>query len=181
MLLHRNLCLNTAFRCQSYDYNATGAQVCRLSHHSSLTLTQIREPFLAVPDASTKELSACYNVSVDCRAGDMIATVRTSKIFQGKLYAKGAPNSCALDVQNALEFALRLPYTDLECGVQREAMGRYSTEVWTQKDTLQYIYKYLLFTFFPKKNLWSVFCMDGTVPDVQTICAYFYKFPFRKK
>ncbi|ODN03182.1 Cuticlin-1 [Orchesella cincta] len=125
----KNLCLNTAFRCQSYDYNATGAQVCRLSHHNTLTLSQIREPFLAVPDASTKELSACYNVSVDCRAGDMIATVRTSKIFQGKLYAKGAPNSCALDVQNSLEFALRLPYTDLECGVQREAMGRYSTEV----------------------------------------------------
>lgn len=127
--LTRSLCLNTAFRCQSYDYNATGAQVCRLSHHNTLTLSQIRDPFLAVPDASTKELSACYNVSVDCRAGDMVATVRTSKIFQGKLYAKGAPNSCALDVQNSLEFALRLPYTDLECGVQREAMGRYSTEV----------------------------------------------------
>lgn len=45
--------------------------------------------FLVVPGASTKELAACYNVSVDCRAGDMIATVRTSKIFQGKLYAKG--------------------------------------------------------------------------------------------
>lgn len=125
----RNLCLNTVFRCQSYDYNATGAQVCRLSHHSSITLTQIRDPFLPVPGAMTKELSACYNVSVDCRAGDMIATVRTSKIFHGKLYAKGAPNSCAVDVDNSLEFVLRLPYTDLECGVQRESMGRYTTEV----------------------------------------------------
>jgi len=76
-----------------------------------------------------KELAACYNVSVDCRAGDMVATVRTSKIFQGKLYAKGAPNSCSVDVTNALEFVLRLPYTDIECGVQRESMGRYSTEV----------------------------------------------------
>jgi len=125
----KELCLGASFRCQSYDYNATGGQVCRLSHHSSLTLTQIRDPFLPVAGAVTKELSACYNVSVDCRAGDMIATVRTSKIFQGKLYAKGAPNSCAVDVENSLEFVLRLPYTDLECGVQREAMGRYTTEV----------------------------------------------------
>lgn len=59
----------------------------------------------------------------------MVATVRTSKIFQGKLYAKGAPNSCAIDVDNALEFQLKLAYTDLECGVRRESMGRYSTEV----------------------------------------------------
>jgi len=153
---YRNLCLNTAFRCQSYDYNATGAQVCRLSHHNTLTLSQIREPFLAVPDASTKELSACYNVSVDCRAGDMIATVRTSKIFQGKLYAKGAPNSCALDVQNSLEFALRLPYTDLECGVQREAMGRYSTEVkWIKNYNMKHLFNACIFKEFCKLQ---IFC-----------------------
>ena len=138
--------MNTAFRCQSYDYNATGAQVCRLSHHSSMTLTQIRDPFLAVPGALTKELSACYNVSVDCRAGDMIATVRTSKIFQGKLYAKGAPNSCSVDVDNSLEFVLRLPYTDLECGVQRESMGRYSTEVRKQKHCLSLLHACVMST-----------------------------------
>ena len=29
------------FRCHSYDYNDTGDNVCRLSHHSAGTLTQV--------------------------------------------------------------------------------------------------------------------------------------------
>ncbi len=36
-----------------------------------------QEPFLVIDDVvGTYELSSCYNVTIECRAGDMIATVR---------------------------------------------------------------------------------------------------------
>ena len=38
-----DLCNTAPFRCHSYDYNDTGDFVCRLSHHSAHTLTQIGE------------------------------------------------------------------------------------------------------------------------------------------
>ena len=56
----------------------------------------------------TYELSSCYNVTIDCRAADMIATVRTNKIFNGKIYAKDNPNSCVVDVENAIEFDIKM-------------------------------------------------------------------------
>ena len=37
----QDLCNNAPFRCHSYDYNDTGDNVCRLSHHSAGTLTQV--------------------------------------------------------------------------------------------------------------------------------------------
>ena len=37
----RELCLNSPFRCHSYDYGDTGDMVCRLSHHSRATLSEI--------------------------------------------------------------------------------------------------------------------------------------------
>lgn len=38
----RDLCLNSPFRCHSYDYGDTGDMVCRLSHHSRATLSDIQ-------------------------------------------------------------------------------------------------------------------------------------------
>lgn len=38
----RDLCLNSPYRCHSYDYGDTGDMVCRLSHHSRATLTDIQ-------------------------------------------------------------------------------------------------------------------------------------------
>ena len=61
----------------------------------------------------TYELSSCYNVTIDCRAADMIATVRTNKIFNGKIYAKDNPNSCVVDVENAIEFNIKMGYNDI--------------------------------------------------------------------
>jgi len=88
-----------------------------------------QDPYLDVPEASTYELSACYNVSVDCRSGDMIARIKTSKLFSGKIYAKGSPNSCVQDVQSSLEFELRMAYDDLECNVKHQGLGRYLNDV----------------------------------------------------
>ena len=58
---------NLFFRCHSFDYGDTGAEVCRLSHHSKSTLMQIEEPYLEAVGATTYELGACYNVTVECK------------------------------------------------------------------------------------------------------------------
>ena len=71
-----------------------------MSHHSAHTLTQIEEPYLAIEEATTYELSACYNVSIDCHSSDMVANIVTSTMFDGKVYAKGSPLSCVEDIEN---------------------------------------------------------------------------------
>ncbi|EDW99227.1 uncharacterized protein LOC6539013 isoform X2 [Drosophila yakuba] len=125
----RDLCLTAPFRCHSYDYNETGELVCRLSHHSRATLTDLSEPYLSIEEAATYEQSACYNVSIDCRSGEMVTKIRTSKLFDGKVYAKGAPKSCAVNVNNSLEFDLKMRYNDLECNVRQSAYGRYMNDI----------------------------------------------------
>ncbi|XP_023159316.1 uncharacterized protein LOC101454200 [Ceratitis capitata] len=125
----RDLCLNSPYRCHSYDYGDTGDMVCRLSHHSRATLIDVQDPYLEVPEAATYELSSCYNVTIECGAGDMIARIRTSKLFDGKVYAKGSPKSCAVDVKNSLDFELRMGYQDLECNVRQSGSGRYMNDV----------------------------------------------------
>lgn len=116
-------------RCHSYDYNDTGDMVCRLSHHSRSTLTDVMDPYLEVPEAATYELSSCYNVSIECKAGEMITKIRTSKLFDGKVYAKGSPKHCSINVNNSLEFDFRMGYNDLECNVRQSAYGRYMNDI----------------------------------------------------
>ena len=90
----------------------------------------LQEPFLIIEDVvGTYELSSCYNVTIDCRAADMIATVRTNKIFNGKIYAKDNPNSCVVDVEAGIEFSIKMAYNDLECNVKRKTQGVYTNEV----------------------------------------------------
>ncbi|KAM7364243.1 uncharacterized protein ACRADG_000814 [Cochliomyia hominivorax] len=125
----RELCLNSPYRCHSYDYNDTGDMVCRLSHHSRSTLTDVLDPYLDVPEGATYELSSCYNVSIECKAGEMITKIRTSKLFDGKVYAKGSPKHCAVNVNNSLEFDFRMGYNDLECNVRQSAYGRYMNDI----------------------------------------------------
>ncbi|XP_076659644.1 ZP and PAN domain-containing protein neyo [Halictus rubicundus] len=125
----RELCLNSPFRCHSYDYGGTGDMICRLSHHSRATLSDIQAPYVEKPYSSTYELSSCYNVTIDCRAGDMVTRIQTSKLFYGKVYVKGSPNSCVQDVKGALEFELRMAYDDLECNIRQQGLGRYLNDV----------------------------------------------------
>lgn len=132
----RELCLSSDNKCRSYDYGDTGESVCRLSHNSRSTLSHIQSAYLDVPEASTFELVSCYNVTIECRAGDMIAKVKTSKVFDGKVYAKGAPNSCSVDVKNALDFELRMGYQDLECNVRQNGLGRLGADVVIQHHDL---------------------------------------------
>ena len=77
----------------------------------------------------TYELSSCYNVTIDCRAAEMIATVRTNKVFNGKIYAKDNPNSCVVDVKGDIQFSISMAYNDIGCDVQRESLGVYTNQV----------------------------------------------------
>ena len=93
----------------------------------------------------TYELSSCYNVTIDCRASEMIATVRTNKIFNGKVYAKDNPNSCVTDVENGIEFSIKMGYNDIECNVKRKGMYSHNCIVVYRK------------TFYLCRHLWFYF------------------------
>ena len=90
---------------------------------------QIEEPYLYIEEATTYQLSGCYNVSIDCHSGDMTANIRTTSLFDGKVYAKGSPVTCMEDIEDAMDFSITMRYTDLECGVKREGLGGYINEV----------------------------------------------------
>lgn len=59
----------------------------------------------------------------------MVAHIQTSKLFNGKVYAKGSPNSCVQDIRSDLEFELRMAYDDLECNVRQQGLGRYMNDI----------------------------------------------------
>lgn len=128
----RQKCLHAPFHCHTYDFEG----VCRLSHHSSVTVTQIEEPYLIMNGSVSYERETCYNVSLDCRANQLVATISTDKVFNGKVYARNKPNSCALDVKNSLDFEITMDYADPGCGVKQEEPGRFVTDLVVQHHDL---------------------------------------------
>ena len=74
-------------------------------------------------------MSSCYNVTIDCRSGDFVVQIITSKIFNGKIYAKGSPNTCVNDITNQMEFEMQMSYSDETCNVKRESASRYSNNI----------------------------------------------------
>lgn len=57
----RELCLNSPFRCHSYDHGDTGDHVCRLSHHSKATLADIQVSFSMEPLVLNLKLQSLKN------------------------------------------------------------------------------------------------------------------------
>ncbi|KAK8399758.1 hypothetical protein O3P69_003649 [Scylla paramamosain] len=84
-------CMKASFTCYSFDFMSAGEKICRLSHHSSSTLAHIQEPYLLLDNSTTYERHACYQVSVECRATEMLAHIVTSSIFDGKIYSRDRP------------------------------------------------------------------------------------------
>lgn len=62
----------------------------------------------------------CYIVTIECRSREMVAYVRTTKVFNGKVYVKSRPNSCVTDVLNSMDFEIRMAYHDLNCDVKQQ-------------------------------------------------------------
>jgi len=112
----QELCLNADYRCHSFDWGETGEGVCRLSHQSSSSLGSVAQPYLAIPSAVTHEMAACFNVSVSCTGEGMVAQVRTSRLFSGRVYSRARPHSCAVDVQDSLDFHLHIGYRSGRAG-----------------------------------------------------------------
>jgi len=128
----RQMCLNAPYRCHTYDFEG----VCRLSHHSSATVTMIEEPYLIMNGTISYERETCYNVTLDCRAHQLVATISTNKVFSGKVYARSKPNSCAVDVKNSLDFEISMDYGDAGCGVRQDEPGRFVTDLVLQHHDL---------------------------------------------
>ncbi|XP_015791416.1 uncharacterized protein LOC107368149 [Tetranychus urticae] len=123
-------CLNAIYRCFSYDLGEPkNGRVCRTSHLESVSLTHIEEPHSEVPDAITYERGPCYKLKIDCRAKEMIASIQTTKLFNGKVYAKAKPTACVNDVTNQLDFDLAMPYHDILCDVKQKEAGTFANDI----------------------------------------------------
>lgn len=83
----------------------------------------IESPFAEMAGAVTYQLVSCLNVTVECNGMEMIARIKTNRVFNGKIYAKSKPNSCVNDVTSSLDFSLTLPYNDVMCDVKNELGG----------------------------------------------------------
>ncbi|KAF0312834.1 hypothetical protein FJT64_016504 [Amphibalanus amphitrite] len=125
----QRLCLGANFRCHTFDYGDTGAGVCRLSHHGQASLAHVREPYLEIPGATSYERQSCYNVTLQCADDHMTATVHTSRVFNGKIYARNSPNSCVLDVHHQMAVSFRLGYQDLSCDVRQDPSGVFTSDI----------------------------------------------------
>jgi len=125
----RQKCLEADFGCYSYDFMSAGEPICRLSHHSSATLAHIQEPYLAIENATTYELQACYQVTIECKASEMVAQISTSKVFNGKVYARTRPNSCVEDIANSTEFSINLPYNSVDCDVVQNGASEFAANI----------------------------------------------------
>ncbi|GIY41236.1 uncharacterized protein CDAR_574131 [Caerostris darwini] len=125
----RKKCLSVNYRCQSFDMGDPTNSVCRLSHLASPSLAEIEDPYLEIHGASTYEISSCYNVTIECRSREMVAFVKTTKVFNGKVYVKSRPNSCVTDVINSMEFEIRMAYHDLNCDVKQEGNSEFSNDI----------------------------------------------------
>lgn len=117
-------CLNAPYRCYSFDYGDTSERVCRTSHLDQASLLSVKEPYLDVVGAITYELASCFNVSIQCKAREMVALVSSSKTFKGKIYVKSRPSSCVNDVRESLQFELTMRYHDENCDVRSSSNSK---------------------------------------------------------
>lgn len=132
----RKKCLQAPYRCHSYDLGDSSNPVCRTSHLDRNSLQQIQDPYLEIQGAVSYELDSCYNVSVICKSREMVARVKTNKIFNGKIYAKNAPLSCMNDITNSMEFELTMAFNDA-CSISRSTQnGIFSNEIVLQHNDM---------------------------------------------
>ncbi|RWS12322.1 uncharacterized protein B4U79_07607, partial [Dinothrombium tinctorium] len=108
---------NRHFICRSFTYEV-GTKTCALSHHSKRSFPQ--GALLRSPSHIFNEISTCFDVAVDCEPEVMKARILSSTLFQGKVYARDRPNSCALDVGNSMQFELSILLAGDECATVSE-------------------------------------------------------------
>lgn len=134
----RKKCLQAPYRCHSYDLGDSSNPVCRTSHLDRNSLMQIQDPYLEIAGAVSYELDSCYNVTVACKSREMVARVRTNKVFNGKIYAKNAPLTCVNDINNSMDFELGMAFMGDACSISRSAAhtGVFSNEIVLQHNDM---------------------------------------------
>lgn len=132
----RKRCLQAPYRCHSFDLGDASNPVCRTSHLDRNSLQQIQEPYLEINGAISYELDSCYNVTVACKSREMVARVKTNKIFNGKIYAKNSPLSCMNDISNSMDFELSMAFNDA-CSINRSTSnGLFTNEIVLQHNDM---------------------------------------------
>ena len=76
------------------------------------------------------------SVSIICGANEMRTTIKTNRVFNGKIYDKSKPNSCGVDVQNSMSIDLTMSYTDLTCDVKQTTPGNFANSIVIQHHDL---------------------------------------------
>ncbi len=54
-------CLESPYRCHSFDFGDGSNKVCRTSHLNQASSVHIQDPYLEVANGATYELDNCYN------------------------------------------------------------------------------------------------------------------------
>lgn len=77
---------------------------------------------------STDFFSSLSPVQVDCNPESMVISVRSSNVFNGKLYPRdrATESTCALDITGSNDFSLSLPLTNSTCGTVQESEGEFT-------------------------------------------------------
>lgn len=132
----RKKCLQAPYRCHSYDLGDLSNPVCRTSHLDRNSLQQIQDPHLEIQGAVSYELDSCYNVTVSCKSREMVARVRTNKLFNGKIYAKNAPLSCMTDVSQSMDFELNMAFQDACSIIKNSQTGLFTNEIVIQHNDM---------------------------------------------
>ncbi|XP_064477427.1 uncharacterized protein LOC135391203 [Ornithodoros turicata] len=117
-------CLHSVdFVCRSFSFEKE-TQTCYLSHHTLKSAP--KGAALRLPGTDLVELAACFDVSVECEPHVMRAQVRSNMVFKGKVYARGKPSTCSLDVSNSMDFTLPIHLTGPDCGTVSKTEGHFA-------------------------------------------------------
>ncbi|XP_015788965.1 uncharacterized protein LOC107365903 isoform X2 [Tetranychus urticae] len=129
-------CLESPYRCHSFDFGDGSNKVCRTSHLNQASSVHIQDPYLEVANGATYELDNCYNVSLHCGAREMKVKIKMNRPFTGKIYATSKPNSCYNLIKRQYDFDIAMPYNDINCGIMQSASGLYSNNIVIQHHEL---------------------------------------------
>ncbi len=104
-------------------------------------------------------------VTITCRAREMVAKVKTSKLFNGKIYAKSKPNYCVNDISNSLEFDIKMQYNNDECDVKQSSPGHFTNDIVIQHHDMVVTTRDLALGVYCKFDLYndSVSIVDITI------------------
>ncbi|XP_074595258.1 uncharacterized protein LOC141850519 [Brevipalpus obovatus] len=124
---------NPNFTCRSFTYDSVD-KTCSLNHHThhSILDTILVKSFTSV----LYEVSACFDVQIRCEADSMVALVKTSGPFHGRIFALSHPYECFNTGHQHMDevVALSIPLHAGQCGTISLGNGTYTNSLVIQKN-----------------------------------------------